>query len=112
MTPRPHCPSSFLDGSCSAPGDSSYRIAANHHFRIQIRLAFEIGVKAAVSQFCPRHDLSDGCAFESMAIEQPSCAVDDPFPGLLAMYGGIRHEGFQTQQENYALHSKYYLEHI
>ena len=48
-----------------------------HDFGIQIALTAEIRIETAVRKSRARHDLSDGHALKTMAVEKLSCAVDD-----------------------------------
>src|ERR1700733_12053171 len=89
---------------------------AIQNFGIQIALTLEIGVKAAVRQPDTGHDLSDGHIFESIAIEQTTCAGDDSLLGFKAMAGGIWHSILQRLVRSahiaYIGPGKYYLDNI
>jgi hypothetical protein len=50
---------------------------APQDFCVQIALAFEIAVEAAVGQACASHDLLDRNILEPVAIELSSCTIDD-----------------------------------
>ena len=64
---------------------------AIQYLGVEIALAFEIRIEAAVRESRACHDLCDRNGFKAVAIEQPSCAVDDLFLCFSAMSSGIWH---------------------
>src|SRR5436190_1174885 len=71
--------------------------------RIDLVLAAEMAIEAAVRQARARHDLLDRNLGEPLAVEQPSGAFEDPFPRILLALLGIGHlsssRGSQRDEE-------------
>jgi len=65
---------------------------ASENFGVEIALAAEIAVEAAVGEAGAGHDLLDGDAFKTVAIEEPARAVNYGFLDLGAVSNGIRHK--------------------
>lgn len=89
---------------------------AGQDIHVEVALALEIAVKAAVREACSNHNLADRNAFKSVAIEQSAGAINDFLFNFGAMTGGIRHLApFGTREygRQTARHqAKYYFEHI
>jgi hypothetical protein len=64
---------------------------AAENFGVEIGLALEIAVKAAVRQARASHDLAYGDIIKAAAIEKPSGVLNNLAFYFSAMTGGIRH---------------------
>src|SRR2546430_219849 len=75
------------------PGAVPARIRkeALHGFGVEVALAFEVPVKAAMRQAGFRHDLVDRHAIETEPIEQPAGNADDRRLGRSAVARRVRH---------------------
>jgi hypothetical protein len=91
-------------------------------FSVEITLAFEIAVKAAMGQTRARHDLLYRHVLKTVAIKQPARAINDVSFHFRAMTGRIGHVKssfrafFSTHESMHwpkvGTQRKYYLEHI
>ena len=66
---------------------------AGEDFGIEIALAMEIAVEAAVGEASAGHDLLDGDAFKTVAVEELAGAVNDGLFDGLAVSGWVWHGG-------------------
>src|SRR5262249_23166107 len=72
---------------------------AGHHLRVEVALALEVGVEAAVREPGSGHDPRDRDALEAEAVEEAARAVDDASLHFGVAGGGVGHGAPRERRE-------------
>src|SRR5262245_39735040 len=77
---------------------------------VELFLAVEVPIEAAMRKVSGRHDLADRNFGEPFPIEQTGSCTDDPLPGPLLVFWRVRHQSSFTTKS--LIRAKDDLEHL